>query len=518
MGRNRLTATFLTVCVVLAADSWALLPKNSDIFYSETLVSPFEKSFEVKPLREESLRVERQAPPPSDRPVHLPDQEDLDDPDDSEEDTHNATSEHARLNNNESQWLANATRYQVSHRYYTVITHDKESGKFDEFWQDTAALSKKKGTQEPQHKQLSNSYRRAVSQKLSFKFPFYGHYTENITIATGGFVYVGEHVHSWLAATQYIAPLMANFDTTTSDDANVLFADTGDMFVVEWNQVVLRHQSEAGNFTFQVVLHKNGDIWFVYKSVPIPVKKVSDLHHPLKVGLSDAYLFTHMILTMSRRVIYEYHRIELPLEAVRSGVVFEIKAMPVCISYQSCSECMNSTLAQFNCSWCAVSADHGGSFCSDEAGLHRRRQDWLNAQCNKQIGQVYCSGDDQEKHATGGDKSESADKQNQTTASGGKAASTLMPDKFVPMQDKGKKASTMEVTAQKIHSGNGMSSGSVVALLFVLGTVIGLVGWVVYAYYNPHTPSGQFLIRYRPSRWRLPGSHGDVRYTASVHM
>lgn len=42
-----------------------------------------------------------------------------------------------------------------------------------------------------------------------------------------GFVYVGEHVHSWLAATQYIAPLMANFDTTTSEDAQVLFADTG---------------------------------------------------------------------------------------------------------------------------------------------------------------------------------------------------------------------------------------------------------------------------------------------------
>jgi len=174
-------------------------------------------------------------------------------------------------------------------------------------------------------------------------------------------------------------------------------------------------------------------------------------------------------------------------------------------------------LAQFNCSWCAVSAESGGPFCSDEAGLHRRRQDWLNAQCNKQIGQVYCSGDDHSKSATGGDKTESADKQNQTTA-GGKAASTLMPDKFVPMQDKGKKAASMEVTAQKIHNGNGMSSGAVVALLFVLGTVIGLVGWVVYAYYNPHTPSGQFLIRYRPSRWRLPGSHGDVRYTASVHM
>src|SRR5262249_30131515 len=109
---------------------------------------------------------------------------------------------------------------------------------------------------------------------------------------------------------------------------------------------------------------------------------------------------------------------------------------------------MNSTLAQFNCSWCAVSPDHGGPFCSDEAGLHRRRQDWLNAQCNKQIGQVYCSGDDHEKTAAGGDKSETiGDKQNQTSPSG-KSASTIMPDRFVPMQDKGKKAVSSEITSQ----------------------------------------------------------------------
>jgi hypothetical protein len=40
---------------------------------------------------------------------------------------------------------------------------------------------------------------------LSFPFPFYGHEVNNITIATGGFLYTGEYVHSWLAATQYIA-------------------------------------------------------------------------------------------------------------------------------------------------------------------------------------------------------------------------------------------------------------------------------------------------------------------------
>jgi len=74
---------------------------------------------------------------------------------------------------------------------------------------------------------LSRSYRRAATIKLKFKFPFYGHPVDNITIATGGFIYTGEYVHSWLAATQYIAPLMANFDTSQDESAKIRYADNG---------------------------------------------------------------------------------------------------------------------------------------------------------------------------------------------------------------------------------------------------------------------------------------------------
>lgn len=64
--------------------------------------------------------------------------------------------------------------------------------------------------------------------KLSFDFPFYGHPVRNVTVATGGFLYTGEYVHSWLAATQYIAPLMANFDTSISNDSFVKLNDNGE--------------------------------------------------------------------------------------------------------------------------------------------------------------------------------------------------------------------------------------------------------------------------------------------------
>lgn len=70
--------------------------------------------------------------------------------------------------------------------------------------------------------------------KLSFDFPFYGHLVRNVTIATGGFLYTGEYVHSWLAATQYIAPLMANFDTSISNDSYVKYVDNGKLDAVQY--------------------------------------------------------------------------------------------------------------------------------------------------------------------------------------------------------------------------------------------------------------------------------------------
>ena len=77
------------------------------------------------------------------------------------------------------------------------------------------------------NKLLSKSHRRAMTVKLPFDFPFYGHPIQNITIATGGFLYAGDYIHSWLAATQYVSPLMANFDTSISNDSFVKYCENG---------------------------------------------------------------------------------------------------------------------------------------------------------------------------------------------------------------------------------------------------------------------------------------------------
>lgn len=44
-----------------------------------------------------------------------------------------------------------------------------------------------------------------------------------------GFLYMSDFLHQFLAATQYIAPLMANFDTRIGhNESRVLYYDTGE--------------------------------------------------------------------------------------------------------------------------------------------------------------------------------------------------------------------------------------------------------------------------------------------------
>lgn len=50
---------------------------------------------------------------------------------------------------------------------------------------------------------------------------------------------MGDQTHSWLAATQYIAPLMANFDTMQKN-STIMYGGDQEKFVVEWSKVTLR--------------------------------------------------------------------------------------------------------------------------------------------------------------------------------------------------------------------------------------------------------------------------------------
>jgi hypothetical protein len=116
-----------------------------------------------------------------------------------------------------------------------------------------------------------------MTVKLPFEFPFYGHPITNITIATGGFLYAGDYIHSWLAATQYISPLMANFDTSLSNDSYVKNCENGNQsFHVYWERVLLQNKPNVGPFTFSASLYANGDIVFGYYYLPIDITNIED--------------------------------------------------------------------------------------------------------------------------------------------------------------------------------------------------------------------------------------------------
>ena len=186
------------------------------------------------------------------------------------------------------------------HKYYT---HTVEQGK-DYFYDlDHHNFTGPNRGKVKEHDMLSQSYRRAATINLSFKFPFYGHLVPNITIATGGFLYTGDYVHSWLAATQYIAPLMANFDTSSTHNAKIRYLDDGDKLIVEWKDVYLQDMDKMtggrdGPFTFQVILFQNGNITFAYQTIPVDIKIITVRFKEMNKNNLQSFPFRMMIIRL----------------------------------------------------------------------------------------------------------------------------------------------------------------------------------------------------------------------------
>ncbi|KAM9716815.1 plexin domain-containing protein 1-like [Menidia menidia] len=260
-----------------------------------------------------------------------------------------------------------------SQKYYRWQSFGPTDRQIDSLWIDLNSLHK---SQVRIHGILSNTHRQAARVALSFDFPFYGHNLRQIIVATGGFIFMGEVTHRMLTATQYIAPLMANFDPSFSTNSTVRYSDNGNLFVVQWDKVRLKDREGEGAFTFQAALHSNGSIVFNYRDVPVPVEKINSTEHPVKVGLSDAFMAflpASQLSDSRQRTIYEYHRVEIDTTKIVSGSAFEFTPLPTCLQHTSCDVCLTSNLTT-NCGWCNTIQR-----CSD--GIDRHRQEWLDYNC-----------------------------------------------------------------------------------------------------------------------------------------
>uniref|UniRef100_A0A673M789 Plexin domain-containing protein 1-like n=1 Tax=Sinocyclocheilus rhinocerous TaxID=307959 RepID=A0A673M789_9TELE len=265
-----------------------------------------------------------------------------------------------------------------SQRYYSWRSFGPGDKRTQDLWVDLDSVH-----QGPVrvHAILSNTHRQASRLALTFDFFFYGHQVRQITIATGGFIFTGEITHRMLTATQYIAPLMANFDPSFSKNSTVRYLDNGDIFVVQWDNVRLKDRETEGAFTFQTVLCHNGTIVFSYKDVPLPVEKINSTEHPVKVGLSDAFmalLSSPQSPGAKRQTIYEYHRVEIDTTKIVNISAFEFTPLPTCLQHNSCEQCIQSNLTS-GCGWCNTLQR-----CS--TGIDRYRQEWLDYSCSEERG------------------------------------------------------------------------------------------------------------------------------------
>uniref|UniRef100_A0A3B4A432 Uncharacterized protein n=1 Tax=Periophthalmus magnuspinnatus TaxID=409849 RepID=A0A3B4A432_9GOBI len=209
--------------------------------------------------------------------------------------------------------------------------------------------------------------------RLSFEFPFYGHLLKEVTVATGGFIYTGEVMHQLLTATQYIAPLMANFDPSLSQNSSVFYFDNGTALVVQWSDIHLQDNSSLGPFTFQATLHKEGRIVFAYKQVTLILFFSDTDHHPVRVGLSDAFVVLHQIEQIpSKKTIYEYHKVDILKSSISSCTGVEFFPLPTAVkmSFKTYPQSFSHVcIFPLRCS----------------SGFDRNRQDWVDHGCLDEV-------------------------------------------------------------------------------------------------------------------------------------
>lgn len=390
----------------------------------------------------------------------------------------------------------------TDHNYYTSKVYNPTDPKSKDLWVDIDHMDKEKVKI---HGILSNTHRQAARVNLSFDFPFYGHFLREITVATGGFIYTGDVVHRMLTATQYIAPLMANFDPSVSRNSTVIYFDNGTALVVQWDHVHLQDNYNLGSFTFQATLHNTGRIVFAYKEIPIEVSQISSVNHPVKVGLSDAFVVVHKIQqipNVRRRTIYEYHRVELAKTRITNSTAVEMMPLPTCLQFTSCGSCISSQI-NFNCSWC-----HRLNRCS--SGFDRHRQDWVDNSCPDETKDKLCDIVDTTYlyPFTTMNVAKTTARSRDVTAEGD-ASVTSNPPTSIPTEDDTKIALHLrdnqvmsgDSAVDKVPGTHPLHTGLILGILLLMLVMIAGVLITIYIYHHPTSAASLFLIERRPSRW-----------------
>jgi hypothetical protein len=185
-------------------------------------------------------------------------------------------------------------------------------------------------------------------------------------------------------------------------------------------------------------------------------------------------------------------------QEIMNWTVIVLHALPTCVDQRDCASCLSMS-TNFECRWCPVA-----NRCS--TGLDRYRQDWLYKGCDKSAlsGMEHCPPAPSNVSFT----SQVSEDGPPNNIVGGESNSAAQTNHI---------QSTREHNS--VHGDQSVSMGisGIIGILFIIALVTSLGIWMLYAYRNPHTSSGQLLIRYRPSQWSW--KRGEARYTAAtIHM
>ncbi|XP_052095546.1 serine-rich adhesin for platelets-like [Mytilus californianus] len=272
-------------------------------------------------------------------------------------------SKETTFNPPETTYIKQSNTYQY---YNSTVIHDGNGVYWHELENHTT------------HVVLSDAkYLSSAGLNLPFIMPFYGHNISKVQLTTGGFIYMAPFVHKFLTYSQYVAPLMANFDTQT-DNSDILYKKYNDSVVIEWRNVHLNDQRYHGQFRFQAKLFQNGSIMLVYKTIPAPVMNISTDNHPVKLGISDAFYMDYTQNGVRYRRIYKYHAVDIEKSLITNNTVVIFHPLPTCNLATSCDHCV-SRVIDFDCSWCPSVRR-----CSNGYDWHR--QEWSESECWEKAG------------------------------------------------------------------------------------------------------------------------------------
>lgn len=295
--------------------------------------------------------------------------------------------------------------------------------------------------EDKKHQRLSGSRSSFDEIHVDFEFEFYGHTVRRVFLSTSGILSMSA-IEGDGDVTHYIAPFYGSFNPSYKNESAIYYESVADSLVVEWRNVYLMNRTDLGPFTFQTKVEKDGTVAFIYKKVPIQ-KNLSVENNEFLIGIVGSI----HIEVAGIKILAYYDPVQVfPLD-INDGTVVIFNPLPTCDRQKDMESCLWSAL-DFECRWCNATQK-----CYD--GLDRYTKEWEWSGCLKE---------------------ETANRKPRPTN---------------PPQTKKPKAPE-----------SSSHVGIIVIVVIVVVLIAALAGWCLYAYKNPNTSSGLWLMEHRPSQWK----------------